>query len=309
MIDYDLAELDAFAAVARARSFRRAAAVRGVAPSTMSDAIRRLEKRLGVRLLNRTTRSVTPTEPGTRLLDELGPALGAVAAALDVVNGFRDTPRGTLRLNVPTVVACRVLPPIAEAFLKAHPAIRLEVTTDDRFIDVLAAGFDAGVRYDERLDQDMIAVPLGPPTQRFVIAGAPAYLAARGCPAHPRDLLNHSCIRHRFAHGVLVPWEFARDGELVRVDPQGPLVATSLDLEVAMAEAGLGIVATFDEYLRPALDAGRLAPVLEDWWESFPGPRLYFAGARLVPGPLRAFVDFLRARSLRPADPLAAPSD
>ncbi len=292
----DLADLDAFAAVARARSFRAAAALRGVSPSTLSEAVRRLEKRLGVRLLNRTTRSVAATEPGARLLDALAPALGAVRAALDVVNGYRDTPRGTLKLNVPTIVACRVLPPIAAAFLQAHPAVVLEVTTDDSFVDVVAAGFDAGVRYDERLEGDMIAVPLGPARQRFAAAAAPAYLAAHGHPAHPRDLLGHSCIRHRFNNGRTAPWEFARGGELVRVDPSGPLVASSLDLEVAMAEAGLGIIATFDEFLRPSLDGGRLVPVLAEWWEEFPGPRLYYAGNRLLPAPLRAFVDFLKAR-------------
>src|SRR6185369_9814283 len=144
----DLADLDAFAAVARARSFRGAAKLRGVSASALSEAVRRLEARLGVRLLNRTTRSVTPTEAGTRLLERLAPALGEVAAALDAVNSFRDSPTGTLRLNVPTIVARVVLPPIAEGFLKAHPGITLDVAADDTFIDVLAAGFDAGVRYD-----------------------------------------------------------------------------------------------------------------------------------------------------------------
>lgn len=297
MPTYDLADLDAFADVARMRSFRSAAARRGVSPSTLSEAVRRLEKRLGVRLLNRTTRSVTPTEPGQRLLEQLGPALGAVEAALDVVNGYRDTPRGTLRLNVPTVVAGRILPPIAAAFLAAHPGIVLEVTTDDSFVDVLAAGFDAGVRYEERLDADMIAVPLGPARQNFAVGAAPGYLAARGTPEHPRDLLRHACIRHRFANGhYAAPWEFERDGEVVRVDPTGVLVAMSIDLEIAAAEAGIGIVATFDEYLRPSFTAGRLVPVLEPWWQGFSGPRLYFAGNRLTPAPLRAFVDFLKAR-------------
>ena len=295
MPGYDLADLDAFAAVARARSFRGAAALRGVSPSTLSEAVRRLEKHLGVRLLNRTTRSVTATEAGSHLLDGLGPALDAVEAALDLVNGFRDSPTGTLRLNVPTIVACHVLPPIAGGFLKAHPAITLEVTTDDRFIDVLAAGFDAGVRYDERLDQDMIAIPLGPASQRFACAASPTYLVQRGHPAHPRDLLEHSCIRHRFASGVMVSWEFARGSEIVRVDPTGPLVATSLDLEIAAAIDGLGIIETFEEFLRPALDAGLLSPVLEDWWETFSGPRLYYAGNRLTPAPLRAFIDFVKA--------------
>ncbi len=297
MSDLDLGDLDAFAAVARARSFRGAAAPRGVSPSSLSDAVRRLEARLGVRLLNRTTRSVTPTEAGARLLERLVPALGEVAAALDVVNTFRDSPTGTLRLNVPVIVARFVLPPIVEAFLTSHAGIVMEVVAEDTFVDVLAAGFDAGIRYDERLEQDMIAVPIGPRVQRYVTAASPAYLAAQGHPAHPKDLLGHACIRHRFSSGVTIEWEFLRDGELLRVAPKGPLVATTTELEVAAAVAGLGIVSTFEEFLAPDLAAGRLVPVLEDWWQSFSGPFLYYASRRLMPSPLRAFVDFIKART------------
>lgn len=297
MADPDLADLDAFAAVARARSFRGAAAARGVSASTLSAAVRRLEARLRVRLLNRTTRSVTPTEAGARLLERLGPALGEVAAALDAVDGFRGGATGTLRLNVPSIVAGTILPPIVVRFLSANPGIRLEVIADDRFIDVLAAGFDAGVRYDERLEQDMIAVPIGRRVQRFATGAAPAYLAARGHPRHPRDLLDHACIRHRFVSGAMPPWEFLRDGERVRVDPPAPLVASSKDLEVAAAIAGLGVFSSFEEVLAPHFATGALQPVLEDWWESFPGPFLYYAGRRHLPGPLRAFVDFLRGEA------------
>ena len=163
---------------------------RGVAASSLSEAVRRLEARLGMRLLNRTTRSVTPTEAGQRLLERLAPALGEVAAAVDAVNDFRDTPSGTLRLNVPGIVAYAILPDIASRFLEAHPGITLEVTAQDDFIDVLAAGYDAGIRYDERLERDMIAVPIGPRIQRFVIAAAPSYLAAHGEPRDPEDLLT-----------------------------------------------------------------------------------------------------------------------
>ena len=176
----DLSDLDAFVAVARARSFRGAAGLRGVSASSLSDALRRLEARLGVRLLNRTTRSVTPTEAGERLLERLGPALGEIAGALDAVNSFRDSPTGTLRLNVPSIVARHILPPIACRFLLAHPGITLEVTAEDSFVDVLAGGFDAGIRYEERIERDMIAVPIGPRRQRFVVAAAPSYLAATG---------------------------------------------------------------------------------------------------------------------------------
>ncbi|MGK9236657.1 LysR family transcriptional regulator [Inquilinus limosus] len=291
----DLSDLDAFVAVARARSFRGAAALRGVSASSLSDALRRLEARLGVRLLNRTTRSVTPTEAGERLLERLAPALGEIAGALDAVHSLRDSPTGTLRLNVPVIVGRHVLPPIAARFLAAHPGIRLEVTAEDSFVDVLAGGFDAGIRYEERVERDMIAVPIGPRIQRFVIAAAPSYLTARGRPRHPKDLLDHACIRHRFASGRVAGWEFERDGQIVRISPDGPLVANALEMEVAAALAGLGVISSFEEVLRPHLDSGTLVPVLEEWWQSFSGPFLYYPSRTHMPAPLRAFVDFIKA--------------
>jgi DNA-binding transcriptional LysR family regulator len=291
----DLADLDAFVAVARARSFRGAATLRGVSASSLSDALRRLEARLGVRLLNRTTRSVTPTEAGGRLLERLGPALGEVAGALDAVTSVRDNPAGTLRLNVPSIVARHVLPPIACRLLAAHPGIRLEVVGDDSFVDVLAEGFDAGIRYEERIERDMIAVPVGPRTQRFVIAAAPSYIAARGRPRHPNDLLDHACIRHRFPSGRVAPWEFERDGKVIRISPEGPLIATAIEMEVAAAVAGLGLISMFEEALRPDLDSGALVAVMEEWWQGFSGPFLYYPSRTHMPAPLRAFVDFIKA--------------
>ncbi|MGO4524524.1 LysR family transcriptional regulator [Microvirga sp. 2MCAF35] len=296
MSDVDLADLDAFAAVARARSFRSVARLRGVSASTLSEALRRLEARLGVRLLNRTTRSVTPTEAGQRLLERLGPALSEVAAALDAVNGFRDSPTGTLRLNVPTAVTRLVLPTLIGPFLAAHPGIVLEVISDDSFVDVLAAGFDAGIRYDERLEKDMIAVPIGPRMQRFTVAGAPAYFAAHGRPTHPRDILNHACIRHRFASGVMHPWEFERDGEVIKITPIARVIANSIDLEVTAAIQGLGLIATFEGFVEQELKSGVLEPVLEDWLQPFSGPFLYYPSRRHMPAPLRAFVDFIKKR-------------
>lgn len=297
MSDVDLADLEAFAAVARARSFRSVARLRGVSASSLSEALRRLETRLGVRLLNRTTRSVTPTEAGQRLLERLTPALGEVAAALDTVNGFRDSPTGTLRLNVPSAVARLILPPIIGPFLAAHPGISLEVTTEDSFIDVLSAGFDAGIRYDERLEKDMIAVPIGPRVQRFVVAGSPAYLDVHGRPRHPKDLLNHTCIRHRFASGVMHSWEFERDGEIVKISPTGRVIANSIDLEISAAIQGLGLIASFEGFLAPAIASGALELVLEEWLQPFSGPFLYYASRRHMPAPLRAFVDFIRTKT------------
>jgi DNA-binding transcriptional LysR family regulator len=298
----DLGDLTAFVAVARAGGFRDAARASGSSASTLSEAVRRLETKVGVRLLNRTTRSVAPTEAGARLLDRLGPALVEVEAALDVVNGFRDRPAGTLRLNVPVSAARLVLPHIVPPFLAAYPDILLDVIAEDNFVDLLATGCDAGIRYDERLEQDMIAIPIGPRKQRFATAASPDYLNRRGRPDHPRDLLKHACLRGRFASGAMNAWEFERNGEIVKVDPTGPLVVrigAATDLGVDAAVAGTGVIQLFEEWLRPYLDSGALEPVLEPWWQSFSGPFLYYPGRRYLPAPLRAFVDFISAKPSR----------
>jgi DNA-binding transcriptional LysR family regulator len=295
----ELQDLFAFIAVVQAGGFREGARASGASPSSLSEAVRRLETRLGVRLLNRTTRSVLPTEAGARLAERLVPALGEVEAALDVVNNFRDRPTGTLKLNVPATVARLVLPSIVTPFLKAYPDIRLEVIVEDSFVDMLAAGCDAGIRYDERLEQDMIAVPIGPRFQRFATAASPGYLDERGRPAHPRDLLGHACLRGQFASGAMPTWEFEQAGEIVRVDPTGPLVVrlgAAVDLAVAAAVSGLGVIHLFEEWLRPHLDSGALEPVLEPWWQTFTGPFLYYPGRQHLPAPLRAFVDFIRSQ-------------
>ncbi|MGO6675257.1 LysR family transcriptional regulator [Rhizobium leguminosarum] len=295
----DLGDLNAFVAVARAGGFREGARVSGNSASFLSEAVRRLEGQLGVRLLNRTTRSVVPTEAGKGLLERLGPALSEVESALDVVNGFRDRPAGALRLNVPVSAARLVLPAIVPPFLAAYPDIRLEVVTDESFVDVIAAGCDAGIRYDERLEQDMIAIPIGPRIQRFAIAASPDYLDRRGRPQHPSELLGHACLLGRFASGAMTaPWEFERDGEMVRVDPTGPLIVRvggATDLAVDAAIAGTGIVCLFEDWLRPHINSGALEPILEPWWQRFSGPFLYYPGRRLVPAPLRAFIDFVKA--------------
>lgn len=294
----DIQDLLAFVAVVKARGFREGARLSGKSASSLSDAVRRMEARLGVRLLNRTTRSVAPTEAGARLMERIVPALGEVESALDVVNDFRERPSGTLRLNVPVSAARLVLPAIITPFLQAHPDIRLEVITEESFVDMLAAGCDAGIRYDERLEQDMIAVPIGPRVQRFATAASPAYLNARGRPEHPRDLLQHACLRGKFPSGSMPLWEYERDGETIQVDPTGPLIVRlggAVDLAVQAAIDGLGIVYLFEDWLRPYLDSGALEAVLEPWSVSFSGPFLYYPGRRYLPSPLRAFVDFIKA--------------
>jgi DNA-binding transcriptional LysR family regulator len=294
MDDLNLAELDVFVAVARARSFRGAAKLRTMSPSALSESVRRLEARLGVRLLNRTTRSVTPTEAGQKLLDQLGPAFAEVRSALDTLGSYRGTVAGTLRLNVPTVVADLVLAELLPGFLRLHPDITVEAIGDDQFVDVLAAGFDAGIRYDDAVALDMIAVPIGPRIQRFVTAASPGYLAAHGEPDHPRDLLNHTCIRQRFVSGAMPPWEFLRGDEAVKIAPSGPLITNRIDVQVKAAEAGLGIVHSFEGFLANSIASGKLTPILTEWEEPFTGPYLYYASRRLMPGPLRAFVDYVK---------------
>ncbi|MFL6700540.1 MAG: LysR substrate-binding domain-containing protein [Vitreoscilla sp.] len=292
-----LEDLAAFVAVVQHRGFRGAAAAHGTSASRLSQAVRRLEDKLGVRLLHRTTRSVVPTETGARLFEQLGSALQDIDGALAAVNETKDKPAGRLRLNVPVSAARLVLPAIIPAFLRAYPEIELEVVADDRLVNVLSEGFDAGIRYGERLEQDMVAIPIGPRTQRFAVGGAKAYLAQHGRPRHPRDVLAHTCFRGKFSGGVPLAWEFTRDGESLSMDVKGPLVVglgSAVDLAVDAAVRGLGLVYLFEDWLQPHFDRGELEPVLKAWWPSFTGPYLYFAGRRQLPGPLRAFVDFVK---------------
>jgi DNA-binding transcriptional LysR family regulator len=297
-------DLRAFAAVARAGGFREGARTTGLSASGLSEAIRRLEAQLGVRLLNRTTRSVATTEIGARLLERVTPALAEVEAALDGVLGPDGPAAGTLRLNVPVSAVRLVLPRIVPGFLAMHPGIKLEIDADEVFVDVLAVGCDAGIRYGERLEQDMIAVPIGPRRQRFALAASPDYLAAHPPLRHPRDLLGHACLRGRSSNGVPLAWEFERRGETVSVDVKGPLtvrIGGATELLVDAAIAGTGIVLLFEDWLRPHFDDGTLVPVLPTWWQAFDGPYLYYPGRRLVPAPLRAFVDYIKGQGAKQA--------
>jgi len=291
-----LSDLSTFALVVQHRGFRQAARASGQSASSLSESVRRLENQLGIRLLLRTTRSVTPTEAGALLLSRLRPALSEVASALDVLNELRASPRGTLRLNVPVSAARFFLQPIVDRFMRAYPDIVLDIVIDNNFVDVVANGCDAGIRYGERLEQDMIAIPIGPRTQRFAVAAAPSYLARHGEPRHPRDLLEHACLRGKFLSGAMPAWEFERDGQKLTVEPGGPLIVTPtvFDLAVSAAVAGHGVIYLFEEWLEPYITSGQLQPVLSDWWMDFPGPFLYYAGRRHLPAPLRAFIDFIQ---------------
>ncbi len=291
-----LADLQSFAAVARLRSFRKAAAELGVSPSALSHALRGLEARLGVRLLNRTTRSVAPTEAGERLLDRLSPALQEIHGALDEVNAFRDSPLGTLRINAPRAACELVLAPVLGRFLRANPGMRIELVADDAFVDIVATGFDAGVRFGESLQQDMVAVPLGPP-QRFVVVASPDYLAAHGVPECPRELQQHRCIRIRFPNGSFYRWEFARGSEQFEIEVDGPVSVGQMPLMIAAAEQGLGLAYVYAQYAAAPVADGRLQTVLDDWCPEIPGFYLYYPSRKLMPAGLKAFVEMLRERS------------
>ena len=296
----DFNDLAAFLSVARTKGFRDAARISGVSASGLSAAVARLEARLGLRLLNRTTRSVTPTEAGQRLIERMTPVLGEMEAAFDVLNAFRERPAGTLKLNVPASAARIVLAPLIPPFLKLYPDIRLEVVVEDSFVDLPAAQCDAGIRYDERLEQDMIAIPIGPRIQRFATAAASAYLDDHGRPDHPRDLLTHACVRGQFAGGAKPSWDFEQQGEVIKVDPTSRLLVRpggSIDLAISAAIAGIGIIHLFEDMLRPHLESGALEPILQPWWQNFSGPFLYYPGRRHLPAPLRAFVDFIKTQA------------
>jgi DNA-binding transcriptional LysR family regulator len=292
MSDFDLRDLSAFIAVARTRNFRRAALEQNVSVSSLSQRLRDMEERLGVRLMNRTTRSVGLTEAGELLLARVGPAIADVSDALDQVRGLRGVPSGRLRINAPPPAIDLVLAPMAAPFLEAYPRIELEIVSDSSFVDIVARGFDAGVRYGEHLEQDMIAVSLGPP-QRYAVVASPQYVAQHGRPKHPRDLLDHACIRIRFGTGGIPDWEFEKAGRVVKVSPPGRLIVNYPGLARRAALDGVGFWPTFEGWVRDDIKSGALVSVLEDWCEPFSGPFLYYPSRRQLPSALAAFVAFV----------------
>ncbi len=294
MVQPNLSHLSIFAAVARHNSFQRAAVEAGMSSSAVSHAIRGLEERLGVALFNRTTRSVALTEAGQRLLERLQPALRDVGDALEEMNSFRATPTGTLRVNTSRPGAWSVIAPLMPRFLEAYPDIHLEMVAEDGLVDIVAGGFDAGVRLHESVPEDMVAVRISPPT-RMVVVGAPDYFRRFGEPKHPDALQDHACIRYRFVSGRIYRWEFEKDGATLEVDVRGRLTLGDPHLCVRAAADGLGLAFVFEDLAEAELAEGRLVRTLEDWCPPFPGFMLYYPRQRRMSSALRAFIDMARS--------------
>nr|WP_315227391.1 LysR family transcriptional regulator [uncultured Albidiferax sp.] len=288
-----LIELNAVVAVATHRSFRKAAVELGVSASALSHAVASLEKRMGVRLFNRTTRSVTPSEAGEQFLARVGPALSEIGAAMAVVHEFRDTPVGTIRLNAPEGAARMVLAPLVIEFLRRYPDMRVDLVTEGRMVDVVAEGFDAGIRLADIVPQDMVAVVCSPPI-RFVVVGAPAYLRDHAAPEHPKELVRHRCIRSRLPNGALYRWDFRRGGEVLSIAPEGPLTLDNSNLMVAAALQGAGLAWVNAWAVADHIEAGRLREVLGPWSPAQPGLCLYYPGHRHIPAGMRAFLALAR---------------
>jgi len=288
-----LGDLTALAAIVTHRSFRKAADELGVSPSTLSHMMRTLELKMGVRLLNRTTRSVSPTEAGERLVSRLQPVLRELDLALEEVDAVRNSPSGSLRINASEPAARLLMQSVIPAFLARYPDMSVDLVTEGRLVDIVAGGFDAGVRLGEALPQDMIAVRFGGPL-RFLAVASPAYLAGRKPPLVPDDLKDHACIRVRLPSGKLYRWEFEKHGQELTVDVPGPLTLDHPGLMAEAAADGMGIAYVPDRSAQPFIDTGKLVTVLDDWCPSIPGLFLYYPGHRHVPSGLKAFVDMLR---------------
>lgn len=289
----DLNDLLAFATIAQERNFTRASARMGLTPSALSHTMRGMEQRLGVKLLSRTTRSVAPTEAGKRLLQSIGPAFGHIEAGLEALSEWRDTPVGTLRITTFSVAAHAVLAQKLPGFLAHNPNIRVEVDVDDTLTDIVAGGFDAGIRFGDDVEKDMIAVRVGPDT-RCVVVATPGYFARHPAPDTPTELQSHNCIGYRLTGGGLLSWDFARDGKKTSIKSNGQMVVNDGPLALMAVRAGVGIGYMMEEDVADDVANGRLVQVLSDWCPIFPGCYLYYPSRRQQSHAMRALIAALR---------------
>jgi DNA-binding transcriptional LysR family regulator len=289
-------ELEAVVAVARLGGFRAAARDLGMASSALSHAVAALEARLGVRLFNRTTRSVALSPEGEQFIAEVTPALATIQAALARVEAHQAEPSGVLRLNLAIGAARILLAPLIFEYMRLHPQVQVELVTEGALVDVVGQGFDAGVRLAEFVPPDMIAVPITR-TMRSIVVGSPAYFEGRTRPRTPRDLMGHRCLRARMASGAIYRWEFERRGESLEIDVPGDLTLDESDLMLQAALAGQGLAYLSDPATAAHIAAGRLIAVLEDWSPAYPGLCLYYPSRRHMPARLRAFIDLVRRQT------------
>jgi DNA-binding transcriptional LysR family regulator len=293
----DLADLSAFLEIARRRSFRKAGLELGISASALSHALRGLEERLGVRLLNRTSRSVTLTAAGEALQQAIQAPFDEIAQGLDVINRFRDAPMGRVRVNIPTEAAVYLVGPVMAEFLKRYPDVEIEISVSNRMIDVIDSGFDAGIRYGGTVPEDMVAQRLSPDV-RWLVVGAPAYLERHGVPQSPEDLLAHRCVRIRIGDDSIYRWEFERGKERVEINAPGALIVDQIEVGLAAVRRGAGLFYVAEPAVRVDLADGALQAVLEDWAPVGPGFHVYYSSRRQVPAALRLFIDLVR--ELRP---------
>lgn len=290
----DLGDLNLFRATALAGGFRRAAIGLDVSPSALSHAVRGLEARLGVRLLNRTTRSITLTQAGRELLAQLEASFGALEQGLEDLNRYRERPSGQLRINVLTDAARLLLGPALPGFVEAYPEIDLDIVVQDDFIDIVADGFDAGIRFGGRVPDDMIAVPIGTDL-RWITVASPAYLARHPAPDHPSDLAQHRCIGMRMGTGAIYRWELERGTETVQLAADWSILVSEAALAIDLAEAGGGIAYCLERRVRRQIASGALQEVLPDWSSLGPAFQIYYPGRRQLPHALRALIDHLKS--------------
>ncbi len=290
----ELSELAAFAAVARHKSFRKAGEERGVTASAVSHAVLNLEDRIGIRLLNRTTRSVSLTEAGELLISHLDPAFGEMAAALDALNRYRDTPFGKVRINVPNSIGPFVIGRIIGPLLTKNPNLQLEINATDRLVDIVEEGFDAGIRFGERVTEGMIALHIKPRI-RLVVVGSPAYFETRPKPATPHELKRHLCIQNMFPSGARYAWEFEKDGQTVSFQPTGPLSLDDHELMMQAALSGGGLAYIWEPRVEKAVAGGELIQVLDDWCQPEEPLYLYYPSRRHMSAGFRAVIDAIRA--------------
>lgn len=293
-----LQDLDAVVAVARRGSFRAAALDLGLSTTGLSNAVAKLEADLGVRLFNRTTRSVALSDAGRIFVEQMGPALRDIHGAMEAARSHQATPSGTLRINAFAMAAREIMAPLVLEFLRRYPRVHVDLVTEGRLVDIVADGFDLGVRGADLVPTDMIAVPLGRP-QRHAVVASPAYLAAHGRPLVPADLLVHPCIRTRLPNGMLYRWQFQKDGETAQIDVTGPLTLDEAGLARTAVLDGVGLGFFMEPDVRADIEAGRLVRVLADWTPPFGGLCLYYAGRRNPSAALKAFVALARELGAR----------